>query len=162
MPVSSAGARPVRPALRALTAAVLLLPMAACRPSNAPESADLTDPREIGLAERRRAAFMSERPSAFRAIAASRAILDEGGRHPRTVEAAEFLVREAHGAPRSRDRIATAGVRALAEHAPGYERWPETLGWLDNSRSFRRPGAASESAIDAFLEETAAGAGDPE
>ena len=112
-------------------------------------------------AERRRTAFMNERPSAVRAIVASRAILEEDGRHPRTIEAAEFLVREAHGAPRNRDLLALAGARALVAHAPGYEHWPEMLGWLDGHRAFQPLGVVSESPIDTFLEAMAASAANP-
>lgn len=112
-------------------------------------------------AERRRTAFMNERPSAVRATFASRAILEEDGRHPRTVEAAEFLVREAHGAPRNRDLLALAGARALVAHAPGYEHWPEMLGWLDGHRAIQPLGVVSESPIDTFLETMAASAANP-
>ena len=92
-----------------------------------------------------------------------RAILEEDGRHPRTVEAAEFLVREAHGAPsqprpagrpgrrkgagRPRARLrALAGDARMAGRPPGL---PARSAWCPNRL------------IDTFLETMATSAANP-
>ena len=95
-------------------------------------------------------------PSAIRAVAVARAILNAGGEHPQTVEAAEFLTRQDFSTGLGDDRHRVAGARALVEYVPNFDGWPDVLRALDR----RRYGNASEL-IDAFLEETASGAEDP-
>ena len=97
-----------------------------------------------------------DRPSAIRAVAAARAILNAGGEHAQTVEAAEFLSGEDWSTGPGDDRHVVAGARALLEHAPDFDGWLDVLRALDRGRY----GGDSES-IAAFLEEVAAGAQDP-
>ena len=97
-----------------------------------------------------------DRPSPIRAVAAARAILDAGGEHVRTVEAAEFLSSEDWSTGPGDERHLVAGARALLEHAPDFDGWPDVLRALDRGRY----GGDSEP-IAAFLEEVAAGAQDP-
>ena len=104
-------------------------------------------PRESGAA----------RPSAIRAVAAARAILAAAGEHARTVEAAEFLSTEDWSTGPGDDRHLVAGARALLEHAPDFDGWPDVLRALDRGRY----GGDSEP-IGAFFEEVAASAQDPE
>ena len=114
-----------------------------------------TVPPQDGAPPRRPA-----RPSAVRAIATARAILDAEGGHDRTVEAAEFLVDHAGGAPRGNWHSA-AGARALAAHAPGYDNWPRVLRTLDMARGLGEMGATHKSSIDEFFEEMASGTDSP-
>ena len=114
-----------------------------------------TAPPQDGAPPRRPA-----RPSAVRAIAAARAILNADGGHEKTVEAAEFLIDHAGGAPRGNWHSAV-GARALAAHAPDYESWPRVLRTLDMARGPGKMGATPKSSIDAFFEEMASGADSP-
>ena len=95
------------------------------------------------------------RPSAIRAVAVARAILNAGGEHPQTVAAAEFLTREAWSTGPGDDRHLVAGARGLVQHAPDFDGWPEALRALDSGRY----GGGSER-IDAFLAELASTAED--
>lgn len=102
---------------------------------------------------------MDDMPSAVRAVAAARAILNAGGKHERVVEAAEFLVDFGSLAPPSGRHLAAA--RALVTHEPDYEDWPRVLGMLDMVRGFGGRGAAPESPVDVFFEDMASDAGNP-
>ena len=97
-----------------------------------------------------------DRPSAIRAVAAARAILAAGGEHAQTVEAAEFLASEDWSTGPGDEWHLVAGARALLEHAPDFDGWPNVLRALDRGRY----GGDSEP-IAAFLEEVAAEAQDP-
>ena len=94
-------------------------------------------------------------PSAIRAVAAARAILNAVGEHPQTVEAAEFLTLEAWSTGPGDDRHLVAGARSLVQHAPDFDRWLDALRALDRGRY----GGGSDR-IDAFLEEMASTAED--
>lgn len=94
-------------------------------------------------------------PSAIRAVAAARAILNAGGEHPQTVEAAKFLTREDWSTGPGDDRHLVAGARGLLQHAPDFDGWPDALRALD----FGRYGSGTER-IDAFFEEMASAAED--
>ena len=97
----------------------------------------------------------TSRPDASRAIAAARAILEAGGLHPKTVEAAEFLIlRVALDGDGDADQHAHAGAKALLEHAPGYGEWPRVLNRMHHRR-------ALGAAVDAFFEDLASWAEDP-
>ena len=95
-------------------------------------------------------------PSAIRAVAAARAILNAGA-HPQTVEAAEFVMEQGARTPGA-DRHVVAGARALLAHAPDHEEWPSLLRSLDGTRSFFRDGGET---IGELLEEMASDAEDP-
>ena len=62
----------------------------------------------------------SAAPDVARAAAAALSILDQGGVHEKTVDAAEFLVDHAAVAPGGAD-YASEGAKALLEFAPAYE-----------------------------------------
>ena len=97
----------------------------------------------------------TSRPDASRAIAAALAILETGGAHAKTVEAAEFLILQVDlNGDGEADQHVSAGARALLQHAPGYGEWPKVLNRLHHRR-------ALGPAVDAFFEDLASGAGDP-
>ena len=98
---------------------------------------------------------LTERPSAVRAVAAARAIIDAGRGQEQLVEAAEFLIDHAIGVPRN-DRHFAAAARALATHAPDYEDWPRVLGELDMAR-----GIGAKPSLDRLFAEMASGADSP-
>ena len=95
-------------------------------------------------------------PSAIRAVAAARAILD-AGEHSRTAEAAEFLIEHGSRTPNA-DRHVVAGARGLLAHAPDHDEWASLLRTLDGTRSFFRDGG---ELIGELLEEMASGAENP-
>ena len=74
----------------------------------------------------------SEAPDVARAAAAALSILDQGGAHEKTVDAAEFLVDHAAVAPGGAD-YAAEGAKALLEFAPAYEGWPLMLQRLSSA-----------------------------
>ena len=95
------------------------------------------------------------RPDASQAIAAALAILEIGGAHPKTVEAAEFLILQVDlDGIGEADQHVSAGARALLQHARDYGRWPRVLNRLHHRR-------ALGPAVDAFFEDLASGSGDP-
>ena len=100
------------------------------------------------------------RPSAVRAVATARAIVNAEGAHEKTVEAAEFLIDHAMGVSRH-DQHMAAGAMALAAHACDYEDWPRVLRTLDVARGSSRMGATHKSSIDEFFDEMASGADSP-
>ena len=74
----------------------------------------------------------SEPPDVGRAAAAALSILEHGGIHKKTVDAAEFLVDYAAGAPGGAE-YASRGAKALLEFAPAYEGWPLMLQRLSSA-----------------------------
>ena len=70
---------------------------------------------------------MHGQPSAVRAVAAARAILDTAEAGEQASEAVEFLARHTVGMPNS-DRHLAAGARALRAQSPDFEDWPRVLG----------------------------------
>ena len=101
-----------------------------------------------------------ERPDVRRAIAAATAIVDAGGTHDRTRDAADFLVTQTFGEPDAA-RHMLRGARALVAHVPNYERWPRVLAQMDARRFYGPAGDSSAPDLDRFFEELAAGAGNP-
>lgn len=101
-----------------------------------------------------------EQPEIRRAAAAATAILDAGGEHEKTIQAAEFLV--LHAALRAGgDEHAFRGAKALIEHAPDYEEWRMVLSRLDMLRHFGEDGEPSRPLVETFFEELASEGGDP-
>ena len=96
-------------------------------------------------------------PDVRRAAAAAIAILEVGGTHEKTVEAAEFLVNSAAMTPGG-EQYASRGARALLEYAPDYEGWGlmlqrfHLLGGIGPNRG---------AAADAFFQELVSEAEDP-
>lgn len=116
---------------------------------------------EAGLSaeERRRRLQLAweERPDIRRAIAAATAIVDAGGTHDRTRDAADFLVAQTFREPDTA-RHMLRGARALVAHVPDYERWTRVLAQMD-ARRFYMPSTGESSApeLDRFFEELASG-----
>ena len=88
------------------------------------------------------------------AVAVATAILNLGGAHDKTIEAAEFLVMKANSG-RDSDRHMYAGAKALLAYAPDYQKWPQVLSRMYSAKRFNGP------AIDTFFEELASEAEDP-
>ena len=93
-------------------------------------------------------------PDVKPAIAAATAILNLGGAHDKTIEAAEFLVMRAHSG-RDSDQHMYVGAKALLAYVPDYQEWPQVLSRMSGARMFNGP------AIDRFFEELASEAEDP-
>ena len=93
-------------------------------------------------------------PDVKPSVAAATAILNLGGAHDKTIEAAEFLVMRAHSG-RDSDQHMYAGAKALLAYAPDYEEWPQVLSRMSSARMFNGPG------IDRFFEDLASEAEDP-
>ena len=96
-------------------------------------------------------------PDVRRAAAAAIAILEVGGTHEKTVEAAEFLVNSAAMTPGG-EEYASRGARALLAYAPDYTGWGLMLQRFHLLGSI---GPARGAAADAFFKELASGAEDP-
>ncbi len=99
-------------------------------------------------------------PDADRAAAAAIAILEEGGTHERSVDAAQFLTNQAAMTAKG-DEYAYRGARALLEHAPDFGAWGMTLSRMHTFRRFRDDGQSARPATDRFFEELAAEAEEP-
>jgi len=110
---------------------------------------DFTNPREGFLAR-----LFAGDPSGTKALAAARAIIDLGGTHERTIDAAEFLVERGARIRGGSPNNVLAGIRTLASHAPDYDDWPNMLMHLGGAR-----GDSEE--IDEFLSGKAAEGNDP-
>lgn len=93
-------------------------------------------------------------PDVNPAVEVATAILNLGGAHDKTIEAAEFLVMRAN-AGRNSDRHMVAGAKALLDYAPDYQKWPRVLSRMLRSKMFHGP------EIDKFFEELASEAEDP-
>ena len=96
-------------------------------------------------------------PEVGRAAAAAIAILEAGGAHEKTVEAAEFLVNHAAMAPGGVE-YASRGAKALLTFAPDYEGWGFMLRRM---HLLGRVGPDRGAAASAFFEELASSAEDP-
>ena len=88
------------------------------------------------------------------ALAAATAILDLGGAHEKTIEAAEFLVRPMNAHQES-GRYFYIGAKALLAYAPGYQEWPPVLSEIYYFQTPYGPQVAK------FFEEMASEAEDP-
>ncbi len=119
------------------------------------ESADLR--REDEDAPESTDGGTSDAPDVRRAAAAAIAILEVGGTHEKTVEAAEFLVNSAAMTPGGQ-KYASRGARALLEYAPDYEGWGSML---QRMHLLGGVGPDRGAAAVAFFEELASGTDDP-
>ena len=99
-------------------------------------------------------------PSAVRAVAAARAVLDAPEAQELAVEVVDFLAEHGMGVPRG-DWHLSAGARALAARAPEYEGWPRLLAALDTARLHGAMHGGPESSVDEFFREMAAEADNP-
>lgn len=91
---------------------------------------------------------------ADRALAAATAIVNLGGAHEKTIEAAEFLVIPMNAYKES-GRYFYIGAKALLAHASDYQRWPRVLSEIYYFQTPYGPQVAK------FFEEMASGAEDP-
>lgn len=90
----------------------------------------------------------SEPPDIEPAAAAAVAILELGGAHEKTVEAAEFLVNHAASASASGGgEYASLGTRALLEFAPDYQGWRFMLPRLHTVSRFGQDRGAAAAAV---------------
>ena len=110
---------------------------------------DFTNPKEGFLAR-----LFAGDPSGTKALAAARAIVELGGTHDRTVDAAEFLVERGAGIRGGGPENVLAGIRALASNVPDYDDWPRMLMHVGRARG-------DSAAIDEFLTGKAAEGNDP-
>ncbi len=99
----------------------------------------------------------TEPPDIERAAAAAMAILEQGGAHEKTVEAAEFLVNHAASVTGG-GKYASRGARALLEFAPDYQAWRFMLPRLQTVARF---GPDREAAAAAVFKVLASEAEDP-
>lgn len=99
-------------------------------------------------------------PDPERAAAAAISILEEGGTHERSVDAAQFLTNQAAMTARG-DEYAYRGAKALLEYVPDFGAWGMTLSRMNMLRRFRDDGESSRPATDRFFEELASEAEDP-
>ncbi len=99
-------------------------------------------------------------PDPERAAAAAIAILEEGGMHERSVDAAQFLTNQAAMTAKG-DEYAYRGAKALLEYAPDFGAWGMTLSRMNMLRGFRDDGQSARPATDRFFEELATEAEDP-
>ena len=107
--------------------------------------------------ERRFREALDERPTIRPAIAAATAIVDAGGAHDKTTEAAEFLVMRTGGEPDA-DEHMYKGAHVLLARAPHGERWPTILMQMDARRFYAPDGRSSAPGVDEFFDEMASGA----
>ncbi len=99
-------------------------------------------------------------PDPERAAAAAISILEAGGTHERSVDAAQFLTNQAAMTARG-DEYAYRGAKALLEYVPDFGAWGMTLSRMNMLRRFRDDGESSRPATDRFFEELASEAEDP-
>ncbi|MCY3971360.1 MAG: TlpA disulfide reductase family protein [Acidobacteria bacterium] len=119
------------------------------------ESADLRS--EDGDSPASTDGSVPDAPDVRRAAAAAIAILEVGGTHEKTVEAAEFLVNNAAMTPGG-EEYASRGARALLEYAPDYEGWGLIL---QRMHLLGRVGPARQAAAPAVFRVLASEAEDP-
>lgn len=164
-----------------VVAAAVLIPMGACQRTVAPDAAapevepdwavvdeyldqqqawrkasreSVTRKALSGKSPRELRESMPKPPDVNPAVEVATAILNLGGGHAKTIEAAEFLVMRANSG-RNSDRHMYTGAKALLDYAPDYERWPQVLSRMLDSKMFYGP------KIDKFFEELASEAQDP-
>ncbi len=80
---------------------------------------------------------LGDAPIVHRATAAALAIVDAGGTHAKTREAAEFLL---DNPTRGGAAKALRGAQALAAHFPDYDQWPLRLKQVNGLSSVFEPG----------------------
>ena len=164
-----------------VVAAAVLIPMGACQRTIVPDAAppevepdwavveeyldqqrawrkanreSVTRDAPAGKSVRQLRESMPKPPDVNPAVDVAAAILNLGGAHDKTIEAAEFLVMRANSG-RNSDRHMYTGAKALLDYAPGYEKWSQVLSRMLNGKMFYGP------QIDKFFEELASEAEDP-
>lgn len=164
-----------------VVAAAVLIPMGACQRTIVPDAAppevepdwavveeyldqqrawrkanreSVTRDALAGKSVRELRESMPKPPDVNPAVDVAAAILNLGGAHEKTIEAAEFLVMRANSG-RNSDRHMYTGAKALLDYAPGYQKWSQVLSRMLNGKMFYGP------QIDKFFEELASEAEDP-
>ncbi|MCE2425246.1 MAG: TlpA family protein disulfide reductase [Pseudomonadales bacterium] len=99
--------------------------------------------------------FFSTERTALQALAAASAIVDLGGEHDNTVQAAEFLIENAGFARGGNTAHVVKGIETLTNTA-GYGNWQQTLMHLDRAGS-----TDFNDEIEGLLDDLADGAEDP-
>ncbi len=108
---------------------------------------------EADIAEEDKASRLKElgkSPSPYRAAVAALAIVDIGGAHDKTREAAEFLLD--HPTRGGADR-ALRGAQAIAAHFPDYDQWPLRLKQVNGLSSIHQPSRSFMTALSQTLED---------
>ena len=105
----------------------------------------------------RRVKELGEAPNPYRAAVASLAIIDLGGSHEKTLEAAEFLLDHPTRGGAAR---ALRGAETLAAHFPDYDQWPLRLKQVNGLSSAYGPARSfvidlSETLDDPLAQATA-------
>jgi len=98
----------------------------------------------------RRLDELGDAPTVHQAAAAALAIVDAGGTHARTREAAEFLL---DNPTRGGAAKALRGAEALAAHFPDYDQWPRRLEQVNGLSSVFEPGKAFITDLAETLED---------
>ena len=98
----------------------------------------------------RRLRELGDAPKVYRATAAALAIVDAGGAHEKTREAAEFLL---DNPTRGGAAKALRGAQALAAHFPDYDQWPLRLKQVNGLSSVYQPGKSFISDLAETLED---------
>ena len=111
--------------------------------------ADTVDEKEQSV----RLAELGDRPAPSRATAAAIAILDLGGEHEKTRQAAEFLLDNPTRGGAARGLKA---ARALAAHFPDYDQWPLRLKQVNDMSNVHPPAKAFITDVADSLEDPVA------
>ena len=98
----------------------------------------------------RRLKELGKGPSPYRAAVAALAIIDAGGAHEKTLEAAEFLLDHPTRGGAAR---ALSGAQALAAHFPDYDEWPLRLKQVNGLSSAYQPARSFITALSQTLED---------
>ena len=98
----------------------------------------------------RRLQELGDAPKVYRATAAALAIVDAGGTHEKTREAAEFLL---DNPMRGGAAKALRGAQALAAHFPDYDQWPLRLSQVHGLSSVYQPGKSFVSDMAETLQD---------
>ena len=93
---------------------------------------------------------LGKSPSPYRAAVAALAIVDIGGAHDKTREAAEFLLDHPTRGGAGR---ALRGAQALAAHFPDYDQWPLRLKQVNGLSSVYQPSRSFITALSQTLED---------
>ena len=108
---------------------------------------------EADVAEEDKASRLKElgkSPGPYRAAVAALAIVDIGGSHDKTREAAEFLLDHPTRGGAGR---ALRGAQALAAHFPDYDQWPLRLKQVNGLSSVYQPSRSFITALSQTLED---------
>ncbi len=112
--------------------------------SQAISAADAAEPEKASRLQE-----LGDAPKAHRAAAAALAIVDVGGAHEKTREAAEFLL---DNPTRGGAANMLRGAEALAAHFPDYDQWPLRLEQVNGLSNAHQPARVFITALAETLE----------